>query len=430
MPYLTAANDIKELIAKFSQAKILWVDTEIADYKSNPRLSLIQVLADSTDSTGDATFLLDVLDQPELAKDFINQIMVNPNIEKVLHNASYDIRFLGNDDAQNVTCTLKMARKIPAYILPLPNRQLKTLIETLCGIAYVDKTEQSGDWAKRPLTEKQLEYAKMDAVYLTGVHRRLLEILAQCYPDPATENLTALGEKYQKIESQWKPLDSEIAEVKERFKAGMLAQNLKDSSYFQLSSSITMKVDFMTLARLTQTEGIELNFPVTLTKEIQKQLGQLIADPSLEVEDIASWRLNSNVQQRRKSTKKIAPEPASEDLTALGKRYQEILPEWKLLDSEVEHLKERIKKAMLVQNQENTPHFKLSSSSILKVDFASLAKLALSVGVELDFMVTLTQYIQKRLAEAINKIDVQIEYITSWRMTAKTVEDEEEEIPF
>ncbi|MEG4531050.1 ribonuclease D [Microcoleus sp. D2_18a_D3] len=430
MPYLTAENDIKALITKFSQAKILWVDTEIADYKSNPRLSLIQVLADSTDSSGDGTFILDVLDKPELAKDFINQIMVNPDIEKVLHNASYDIRFLGNDDAQNVTCTLKMVTKIPTYILPLPNRQLKTLIETLCGIAYVDKTEQSGDWAKRPLTQQQLEYAKMDAVYLAGVHRRLVEILAQCYPEPATENLTALGEKYQEIESRWKPLDSEIAEVKERFKAGMMAQKLKDSSYFELSSSITMKVDFMTLARLTQTEGIELNFPVTLTKEIQKQLGELIADPSLEVEDIASWRLNSNVQQRRKSTKKSAPEPESEDLTALGERYKEILPEWKLLDSEVEHLKERIKKAMLVQNKENTPHFKLSSSSILKVDFAKLAKLALSVGVELDFMVTLTQYIQKRLGEAINKIDVQIEYITSWRMTAKTVEDEDEEIPF
>ena len=430
MPYLTAANDIKALIAKISQAKILWVDTEIADYKSNPKLSLIQVLADSTDSTGDATFLLDVLDKPELAKDFISQIMVNPDIEKVLHNASYDIRFLGNDDAQNVTCTLKMARKIPAYILPLPNRQLKTLIETLCGIAYVDKTEQSGDWAKRPLSEKQLEYAKMDAVYLVQVHRRLLEILAQCYPEPATENLTALGEKYQEIESQWKPLDVEFAEVKERFKAGMMAQKLKDSSYFELSSSITMKVDFITLARLTQTEGIELNFPVTLTKEIQKQLGEIITDPSLEVEDIASWRLNSNVQQRRKSTKKVAPEPATEDLTALGERYKQILPEWKLLDSEVEHLKERIKKAMLVQNKGNTPHFKLSSSSILKVDFASLAKLALSAGVELDFMVTLTQYIQKQLKETINKIDVQIEYITSWRMTAKTVEDEDEEIPF
>ena len=430
MPYLTVANEIKALIAKFAQARILWIDTEIADYKFNPRLSLIQALADPRDLTGDATFLLDVLDKPELATAFINLIMVNPNIEKVMHNASYDIRFLGNDDAKNITCTLQMARKIPAYILPLRNRQLKTLIETLCNIAYVDKTEQGGDWGKRPLTEKQLEYAKMDAVYLARVHGHLLEIIDKCYPEPATENLTALGKQYQKIEAQWKPLDSEIAEVKERFKAAMLAKKLKDSSYFELSSSITMKVDFLTLANLTQTEGIELNFPVTLTKEIQKQLGQLISHPSLQVEDIASWRLTSNIQQWRKSTKKIVPEPASEDLIALGERYKEILPEWKLLDSEIEHLKERVKKAMLVQNQGNTPHFKLSNSSILKVDFARLARLVQSVGIELDFMVTLTQYIQKRLGEAINQIDVQVEYITSWRMKAKAVEDEDEEIPF
>jgi ribonuclease D len=62
----------------------------------------------------------------------------------------------------------------------------------------------------------------------------------------------------------------------------------------------------------------------------------------------------------------------------------------------------------------------------LNVDFASSAKLPLSVGVELDCMVTLTPYIQKRLGEAINKVDVQIEYITRGRITAKTVEDEAE----
>jgi ribonuclease D len=430
MPYLTAANDIKALIAKFAQARILWIDTEIADYKINPRLSLIQVLADSRDLTGDATFLFDVLDQPELAAAFINQIMVNPDIEKVLHNASYDIRFLGNDDAQNITCTLQMARKIPDYILPLPNRQLKTLIEALCGISYVDKSEQGGDWEKRPLSDRQLNYATMDAVYLAQLHRRLLDIIDECYPDPATENLTVLGEKYQKIESEWKPLDSEISEVKERFKAGMLEQKIRDTSYFELSSSIAMKVDFMTLAHLTQAEGIELSFPVTLTKEIQRQLGQFITHPSLQVEDIASWRLTYNIQQRRKAAKKNVPTLANEDLTALGERYKEIFPKWKLLTSEVDHLKERVKKAMLVQNKGNTSHFKLSSASILKVDFTSLARLVQSEGIELDFMVTLTQYIQKRLGQAIDQIDVQVEYITSWRMTAKALEEEDEEIPF
>ncbi|HLO51640.1 MAG TPA: ribonuclease D [Kamptonema sp.] len=432
MPYLTAAEDIKALIAKFAQAQILWVDTEIADYKFNPRLSLIQVLADSNDLTGNTTFLLDVLDKPELVQTFIDQIMVNPDIEKVLHNASYDIRFLGNDYAQNVTCTLKLARKIPYYILPLPNRKLKTLIEALCGVANIDKEEQGGDWGKRPLTEKQLEYAKMDVVYLAEVHRHLGEIFNEYCPDAVTENLTALGEQYQEIEAQWKPLDSEISEIKERMKAGMQAQKVTDNSYFKLSSSTTMKVDFMTLANLATSQGLELNFPVTLTKEVQKQLGKLISHPSLQIEEISSFRLTSAVQQRRKSKEKSTPPPEDEDLIALGERHRELLPEWRLLDSEVAHLKERVKNAMIVQEKSNTPHFKLGSSSILKVDFAALARLVQSVGIELDFTVNLTDYIKRQLGEAINQIDVQIEYINTWRMTAKTVEEEEDddEIPF
>ncbi|OCQ97240.1 3'-5' exonuclease [Oscillatoriales cyanobacterium USR001] len=432
MPYLTETNDIKSIIAKFSQAKILWIDTEVADYKFNPKLSLIQVLDDSNDLTGNTTFILDVLEKPELAADFIDEIMVNSDIEKVMHNASYDIRFLGNDRAKNITCTLKLAKKIPYYILPVPNHQLKTLIEALCSIPNVDKEEQAGNWGKRPLTEKQLEYAKMDVVYLAQVHSRLAEIFNEYCPDSATENLTLLGEQYQEIESQWKSLDTEITEIKERMKMGMQAQKITDNSYFKLSSYTTMKVDFMTLVNLAENQGLELSFPITLTKEIQKQLGQLISHPSLKIEEIPSFRLTSNAKQRQKSTQKSMPTPENENLIELGERYRELLPEWRLLKSEVNHLKERVKNAMIVQKKSNTPHFKLGNSSILKVDFATLARLVKSVGIELDFTVNLTEYIKKLLGEAINQIDVQIEYINSWRMTAKAVEedDDEDEIPF
>jgi len=45
----------------------LWVDTEIADFLTrNPRLSLIQVLDDPSDQTGENVSILDVLDQPEV----------------------------------------------------------------------------------------------------------------------------------------------------------------------------------------------------------------------------------------------------------------------------------------------------------------------------------------------------------------------------
>jgi len=175
--YLTGAADIRALIDKLALNKILWLDTETADYNtSNPRVSLIQVLAEPENLTGDRVYILDVLDKPELVTYFVDQIMVNPKIEKVFHNASYDLRFLGKEQAKNVTCTYKLAQKITKAVLQVTDLKLKTLAAQLCKFSNIDKEEQGSDWGRRPLTKKQLEYAKMDPVYLAQVHHRLLEI--------------------------------------------------------------------------------------------------------------------------------------------------------------------------------------------------------------------------------------------------------------
>jgi S-DNA-T family DNA segregation ATPase FtsK/SpoIIIE len=173
MHYLTDATQIKTQINQFSSSKILWLDTEIADFLTpNPKLSLIQVLADPT-STSDA-YILDVLDKPDLAAYFINQIMLNPQIEKVFHNASFDLKYLGGKFLPNVTCTLKIARKITRYKLKTSNLKLKTLAKELCNFTDVDAESGASNWRKRPLTQKQLHYAAMDTVYLAAVHRYLL----------------------------------------------------------------------------------------------------------------------------------------------------------------------------------------------------------------------------------------------------------------
>jgi len=176
MHYLTDETQIKTQINQFSSSKILWLDTEIANCRtSNPKLSLIQVLAHPTDSTGEFAYILDVLDKPDLTTYFINQIMVNPQIEKVFHNASFDLKYLGGKFAPNVTCTLKIARKITRYKLQTSNLKLKTLATELCNFTNVDADGGASDWEKRPLTQKQLHYAAMDTVYLAAVHHCLLE---------------------------------------------------------------------------------------------------------------------------------------------------------------------------------------------------------------------------------------------------------------
>ncbi|NJR58858.1 MAG: cell division protein FtsK [Cyanobacteria bacterium CRU_2_1] len=186
MKYLTQTIDIQKQITEFSLLKRLWLDTEVADWHtSRPRLSLIQVLTHSTDCIGESAYVLDVLDKPELVGIFIDQIMANPNIEKVFHNADYDLNFLGKAQAQNVICTLKMARKIGVKTLGVTNLKLKTLAAELCHFSNVDSEEQGSDWGRRSLSPKQLNYATMDVVYLAAVHRRLLE---HTHPDADKES--------------------------------------------------------------------------------------------------------------------------------------------------------------------------------------------------------------------------------------------------
>jgi 5'-3' exonuclease len=176
MPYLTEAADIQSVISVFSSRRILWIDTETAEWWTpQPRLSLIQVLDNLEDWSGKQTYVLDVLARPELVEIFINKIMLNPNIEKVFHNASYDLRFLGGKQATKVTCTMIMANKIKNR-LSVPNVQLKTLAVALCNFSNVDQDEGKSNWGRRPLTNKQLQYAQMDPVYLAQVYRHLLEL--------------------------------------------------------------------------------------------------------------------------------------------------------------------------------------------------------------------------------------------------------------
>ncbi|MBP0000494.1 MAG: PD-(D/E)XK nuclease family protein [Cyanobacteria bacterium SID2] len=181
--YLTQPGEIQSAIDRLSQASRLWVDTETADWNTkHPKLSLIQVSDTPNDTTGEAVYLLDVLHQPQSVEQFVRRIMANPHIEKVFHNANYDLKFLGKSQAQTITCTYKLAQKLTKTRLGVSNLKLKTLARELCHFTDIDTDSQSSDWRQRPLTAEQLRYAKLDVVYLSHVHRYLLDFLSPMSP--------------------------------------------------------------------------------------------------------------------------------------------------------------------------------------------------------------------------------------------------------
>ncbi len=296
MFYLTDPQDIKNQIAEYAQAKTLWVDTELLNYRYQPlRLSLIQITNDPDDRKGDRAFILDVLDRPQLTTLFVEQIMANPQIEKVFHNASYDVSFLGKSLAKNTTCTWELAKKIPFYLLPTSNLKLKTLAIELCNFSNIPENQQRSDWGKRPLSADQLSYAVMDPVYVAHVHRSLLALDSKAYPDPQLENLADLTKRYLEIELQGKLLNSEIEHLQTRLQRTMQLHNLTETEYLKLSHQVraTVKANFSDLAKISQEHELDLDFPVTLPRNIRNELKKYADQLSLDVEKQNNWQIST-----------------------------------------------------------------------------------------------------------------------------------------
>ena len=294
MTYLTSTSEINSLVNQYAKADILWIDTEVADYNTRyPRLSLIQILDDPKDMSGKNIYLLDVLDQPSVIDNFIDKIMLNPEIKKVFHNASYDIKLLGKSQAENITCTMEMAKKIPYYLLPLPNYKLKTLATALCKFQDIDKQPQTSDWGQRPLSEEQIEYAYLDCIYLAQVYLGLLDLESQISPAPAMEDLAALEERCIHLEHECKLLNSELEHLQTRMKQVMQFHQLSETSHFKLTSydRTTVKVDFVELAKLVNNQNMNLDFPITLTQKLRKNLGKNIDSITTEKSINTAWRL-------------------------------------------------------------------------------------------------------------------------------------------
>jgi ribonuclease D len=147
------------------KAQYVTVDTEFMRDKTYwPLLCLVQI------ATPDEAVAVDALAQGiDLAP--LLALMGDPAVLKVFHAARQDIEIFFN-----------LAASVPA---PLFDTQVaamvcgfgeaasyETLASKLAG-AKLDKSSRFTDWAHRPLTDRQLDYAIADVLHLRVVHEKL-----------------------------------------------------------------------------------------------------------------------------------------------------------------------------------------------------------------------------------------------------------------
>lgn len=167
--YLDTDSAVERWLASVRKAPVLALDTEGASFhRFVDRVYLLQL------STRDRHAIIDPL--PIAPPALLGQLIEDPKVEIVFHDADYDLRLLHQDygwQVRNVFDT-----RIAAQLLGIKAFGLAALLERAFGLK-LDKKHQRADWSMRPLTEDMLDYAAQDTMHLLGLRDQLHDELQE-----------------------------------------------------------------------------------------------------------------------------------------------------------------------------------------------------------------------------------------------------------
>jgi ribonuclease D len=100
----------------------------------------------------------------------VGALLADPQLEKVFHDADYDLRVLDRD--YGFRAVRLFDTRIAAQLAGEPAIGLAALLEKYVGVK-LDKEHQKADWSLRPLTPPMLAYAAADTQYLLALRDAL-----------------------------------------------------------------------------------------------------------------------------------------------------------------------------------------------------------------------------------------------------------------
>lgn len=165
--FIADPRDLTGLVHTLGDCEAIAVDTESNSLHAwRERVCLIQFSTPSDDYLVDAIAIADL--------SALAPIFANPDQQKIFHAAEYDVTCLGRDYGftfANLFDTMSAART-----LGWPQVGLAAILDARFGVT-LNKAHQKADWARRPLTPEQIEYARHDTHHLVGLRDLQIEAL-------------------------------------------------------------------------------------------------------------------------------------------------------------------------------------------------------------------------------------------------------------
>jgi ribonuclease D len=169
-PLITTSSALADLCARLAKADFVCVDTEFMRENTYwPELCLIQI-ADSEEAAA-----IDPLAPGLDMRPLMDLLVNNEDVLKVFHAGGQDVEIIYNItgktphpifDTQIAMMAVSQSEQI-GY---------SNLVESWLG-TVVDKGARFTDWSRRPLTERQIDYAIGDVTYLSTIFPKLLKRL-------------------------------------------------------------------------------------------------------------------------------------------------------------------------------------------------------------------------------------------------------------
>jgi len=155
--YVDTPQDLAAFASVRRESRVA-VDTEAASFhRYRDRIYLVQI------SSATQTALIDpvAIAAPDLGP--VGALLADPQLEKVFHDADYDLRVLDRDYSFHAVRLFDT--RVAAQLAGEPAIGLAALLEKYAGVE-LDKQHQKADWSLRPLTPSMLAYAAADTHYL------------------------------------------------------------------------------------------------------------------------------------------------------------------------------------------------------------------------------------------------------------------------
>ena len=152
-----------ELLDVLDEVDEVAVDTEADSFFNyREKVCLIQVTAGGDD------WLVDPLAGFDLEP--MGDALADPTLVKVFHDGEFDVLILKRDYGFELAGLFDT--RVAAMALGWENPGLASVVAEVFDVE-LDKSQQRSDWSRRPLSQRQIEYARLDTHYLLPLREHL-----------------------------------------------------------------------------------------------------------------------------------------------------------------------------------------------------------------------------------------------------------------